>query len=293
MNNLEIRELAKSYFMKLQEEICESFSSLHGESFKEDLWDRDGGGGGRTRIYSEGDLFEKAGVNFSEVFGELDPKFADSMPLGNGTEFYATGVSLVMHPTNPFIPTTHANFRFIQRGDTAWFGGGADLTPYYPNKEDVVHFHSTYKNALEPFGPELYPEFKKKCDEYFYIPHRGETRGVGGIFFDYQIADETKFEMLKSCGDSFVESYLPIVTKSFDKKFSEKQKEFQEIRRGRYVEFNLLYDRGTIFGLKTKGRVESILMSLPLKARWVYDHQIGEDSEESKLLDFLKPQEWL
>lgn len=291
--NLEgLREEAKNYFKLLQDEICSSFAELHGESYKEDLWDRDGGGGGRTRIFTEGKLFEKAGVNFSEVHGQLDPKFAESMPLGNGTQFYATGISLVMHPVNPFVPTTHANFRYIQRGDTGWFGGGADLTPYYPTEEDVIHFHKTYRDALEPFGKELYPEFKKKCDEYFYLPHRKETRGVGGIFFDYQKAEEDKFSMVKACGDKFVESYKPIVERNLSAEFTQEQKEFQEVRRGRYVEFNLLYDRGTIFGLKTNGRVESILMSLPLKTRWVYDHKIPDGSEESKLLDFLTPREW-
>jgi coproporphyrinogen III oxidase len=293
MENLEeLKTQAKSFFMDLQDQICDAFEDLHGESYKQDMWDREGGGGGRTRIFSEGKLFEKAGVNFSEVYGELDPKFAESMPMGNGTSFYATGISLVMHPVNPFVPTTHANFRFIQRGDEAWFGGGADLTPYYPYEEDVIHFHKAYKDALDPFGSDLYPAFKKKCDEYFYLPHRNEMRGVGGIFFDYQKASAEKLSMVKACGEKFLDSYKPIVEKRISESFTKEQKEFQEVRRGRYVEFNLLYDRGTIFGLKTGGRVESILMSLPLKTRWVYDHKIQEGSREAELLKFLQPKEW-
>ena len=289
-----VREEAKTFFMNLQDQICEAFVPLHGQSHKEDFWKREEGGGGRTRIFSEGDLFEKAGVNFSEVHGKLDPKFADSMPLGNGTEFYATGISLVLHPVNPFVPTTHANFRYIQRGDVGWFGGGADLTPYYPYKEDVVHFHKTYKDALDVYDSSLYPEFKKKCDEYFYLPHRKEMRGVGGIFFDYQeVAKENRFNMIKDLGNVFVSSYLPIAEKRNSMSFTEQEKEFQEIRRGRYVEFNLLYDRGTIFGLKTNGRIESILMSLPLKTRWVYDHQVESGSKEEELFPYLQAQDWV
>ena len=179
-----LKEQAKEFFMNLQDEICEAFIPEHGSKYMEDLWDREGGGGGRTRIFNEGNLFEKAGVNFSEVFGQLDPKFASSMPMGEGTEFYATGVSLVMHPKNPFIPTTHANFRFIQRGNQAWFGGGADLTPYYPFEEDAQHFHQTYKDCLDSFDKDFYPKFKAECDKYFYLPHRKEMRGIGGVFFD-------------------------------------------------------------------------------------------------------------
>ncbi|MAF92661.1 MAG: oxygen-dependent coproporphyrinogen oxidase [Bdellovibrionaceae bacterium] len=289
-----LKEQAKEFFMNLQDEICEAFIPEHGSKYMEDLWDREGGGGGRTRIFNEGNLFEKAGVNFSEVFGQLDPKFASSMPMGEGTEFYATGVSLVMHPKNPFIPTTHANFRFIQRGNQAWFGGGADLTPYYPFEEDAQHFHQTYKDCLDSFDKDFYPKFKAECDKYFYLPHRKEMRGIGGVFFDYQHSEdmEKTFEWVQACGKSFINSYLPIVERRKGISFTEEQKEFQEIRRGRYVEFNLLYDRGTIFGLKTNGRIESILMSLPLKARWVYDHQIKVGSPEAELLGFLQPRDW-
>lgn len=291
---MEIRDRARDYFKNLQEKITEKLSHLNKQSYQQDLWDRDGGGGGDTRVYEAGALLEKGGVNFSEVYGDFSPEFAKTLPHGNGTEFYATGISLVLHPINPFVPTVHANFRAIQRGDSLWFGGGADLTPYYPYREDAVHFHKTYKEALDPHGEELYPEFKKKCDEYFYLPHRKETRGVGGIFFDYQMGDmEQKFNMLKSCGDAFLPSYLPIVEKRLHMEFNKRHKKFQEIRRGRYVEFNLLYDRGTIFGLKTNGRVESILMSLPKNVQWHYNYQMDDFSEESKLLDYLKPQDWV
>ncbi len=299
MRFMEKRTVQSEYFKDLQERISESLSEIQGQKFKKDIWTREEGGGGDTRIFSEGSFLEKGGVNFSEVHGKFTPEFAEKIPFGSGLNFYATGVSLVLHPKNPFVPTVHANFRYIQRGDTGWFGGGADLTPYYLFEEDAIHFHKTYYNALKPFGEDLYPKFKAHCDEYFYLPHRKETRGVGGIFYDYQAETlelangQTVFEMSQACGNSFLESYLPIVEKRLKLPFSEKQKAFQEYRRGRYVEFNLLYDRGTIFGLKTNGRIESILMSLPLHARWEYDYKPEPSSEESKLAEYLKPIDWV
>jgi coproporphyrinogen III oxidase len=239
-------------------------------------------------------------VNFSEVHGKFSLEFADKIPFGDGLEFYATGISIVLHPKNPFVPTVHANFRYLKRGSAAWYGGGSDLTPYYVFEEDAVHFHKTYFDTLNAFSKDLYPKFKKTCDEYFYLPHRNETRGVGGIFYDYQqegtIFNETGksvFEMSKACGNSFLKSYIPIVEKRLSYPFTAENKKFQEYRRGRYVEFNLLYDRGTIFGLKTNGRIESILMSLPLHARWEYNYQPTPGSPEEKLTSYLKPIDWL
>ncbi len=281
------------FFKSLQEEITTALDVVNKKSFLQDDWLRDGGGGGDTRVYTDGDLLEKGGVNFSEVFGQFSPEFAKQIPHGEGLDFYATGVSLVLHPKNPFVPTVHANFRYLKRGSAAWFGGGADLTPYYVFEEDAVHFHSTFATALNPFGVDKYPKFKKQCDEYFYLPHRGETRGVGGIFFDYQMESDGPFEMVQSCGRAFLKAYLPIVEKRIQTTFTDAQKEFQELRRGRYVEFNLLYDRGTLFGLKTNGRVESILMSLPQKVRWGYDYKPRAGTPEAQLTNYLKPIDWL
>ncbi len=288
-----MKEKITAYFKSLQDQITSEVSSLDENQCKEDTWQREGGGGGRSRVFMNGKAFEKAGVNFSEVYGSFSPEFAKTLPMGDGLEFYATGVSLVLHPENPFAPTVHANFRYLQRGSVGWFGGGADLTPVYPFLEDVIHFHKTFKEALDPFGKDLYPIFKKECDSYFYLPHRKETRGVGGIFFDYKPRDEQTFEMVQACGNQFLQAYLPIIRKRLNTPYDNKQKEFQEYRRGRYVEFNLLYDRGTIFGLKTNGRVESILMSLPKKAQWWYDYQAEGDVDEKKLLEFLRPRDWL
>tara|TARA_B100001248_G_scaffold257619_1_gene240480 strand:- start:9615 stop:10487 length:873 start_codon:yes stop_codon:yes gene_type:complete len=284
-----MRDQAKEYFQSLQDQICDSLTGYNGESYQQDMWERPGGGGGRTRVFSGGKLLEKGGVNFSEVYGKFSEDFAKSLPIGDGLDFYATGISLVLHPENPHVPTIHANFRYLERGASGWFGGGIDLTPYYPRHEDVIHFHSTICEALG----DRYQEFKQECDKYFYLPHRQETRGVGGCFFDYQEVSDTNWQMVKKCGDAFLPSYLPIVDKRLSEKFDRKQKDFQEYRRGRYVEFNLLYDRGTVFGLKTNGRVESILMSLPKHAQWWYDHKIEPGSEEAKLLDYLKPRDWL
>lgn len=284
---------ARNYFKSLQEKITKELSALNRQSYRQDIWEREGGGGGDTRVFEGGDYLEKGGVNFSEVYGEFTPEFAKSMPHGDGTSFYATGVSLVLHPRNPFAPTVHANYRFLQRGSASWFGGGADLTPCYFFKEDAVHFHRTYFEALKPFGANLYPDFKKNCDEYFYLPHRKETRGIGGIFFDYQMASPQVFEMVRACGDRFLESYLPIALRRKDMPFQPSHKEFQEIRRGRYVEFNLVYDRGTVFGLKTGGRIESILMSLPKFAQWHYSFQPTPGSPEAEIYQYLKPTDWL
>lgn len=283
------------YFRGLQDRTCASLESLDGTAkFREDLWQREGGGGGRTHIMTGGAVLEKAGVNFSEVHGELSEDFARQIP-GEGRDFTATGISLVLHSQNPMVPAVHANFRFLTKGDKKWFGGGSDLTPYYPYQEDVVHFHQVWKDVCDRNRTVAdYPRFKKWCDDYFFLPHRGEARGVGGIFFDYLESQfDLTFSFVRDCGDSFLKAYVPIAENRKSEFFTPAQKAFQEFRRSRYVEFNLLYDRGTIFGLKTGGRIESILMSLPPVVRWNYDYQIEPGSREAELLAFLKPQEWL
>jgi coproporphyrinogen III oxidase len=263
---------AVTYFQGLQDQICSALQTLDGRApFREDAWRRAEGGGGRTRVLTEGAVFEKAGVNFSEVWGELAPEFAAQIP-GEGRSFTATGLSLVLHPRSPLVPTVHANFRYLTKGSKWWFGGGADLTPYYPYREDVIHFHRTWKQVCDRHPSVVdYPRLKKWCDDYFFLPHRGEPRGVGGIFFDYlEGAWDALFAFVRDCGDAFLEAYRPLVEKRKDLPYTDRQRAFQEFRRGRYVEFNLLYDRGTLFGLKTGGRVESILMSLPPVVRWQY-----------------------
>jgi coproporphyrinogen III oxidase len=292
MDSIESR--AADYFRGLQDRITARIGQLDGKrEFRQDAWERPGGGGGRSRVLEDGGVFEKAGVNFSLVHGELKPDFATSLP-GDGSAFVATGISLVLHPRSPRVPTVHANFRCLRRGHATWFGGGADLTPYYPVREDVVHFHDTWKTACDGHDPARYPRFKKWCDEYFYLPHRGETRGVGGIFFDYLIDDtERDFAFVRTCGDAFLDAYVPIVERRIDDAWGERERAFQLQRRGRYVEFNLLYDRGTIFGLKTDGRVESILMSLPPHVDFPYDPQYAPGSEEAQLFSYLKPRDWL
>jgi coproporphyrinogen III oxidase len=292
---LDHRQRAASYFQELQERICTALADLDGQgAFREDHWLRQGGGGGRTRVLHDGGVFEKAGVNFSDVAGELAEDFARQLP-GAGRDFLATGISLVLHPRSPLIPTVHANFRFLSKGNQEWFGGGADLTPYYPFREDVVHFHRVWKQACERHQRLVdYRRLKQWCDEYFYLPHRGEARGVGGIFFDYLEGDwEGLFAFVRECGDAFLEAYLPIARRRKDEPYTAAQRAFQEYRRGRYVEFNLLYDRGTLFGLKTGGRIESILMSLPPVVRWEYDYQPEPGSREAELVnDYLKPRDW-
>lgn len=281
------------YLQDLQDRICTGLAQIDGRTFQEDRWQREGGGGGRTRVLVDGNVFEKAGVNFSDVFGQFSEEFAAQVP-GEGRDFTAAGVSLVLHPRNPFVPTVHANFRFLTKGSKSWFGGGADLTPYYPFRDDVVHFHRTWKTACTRHpAPVDYPRFKKWCDEYFFLAHRGEARGIGGIFFDYLEGDlEKLFAFVRDCGDSFLEAYLPIVRRRKDEPYSERERSFQEFRRGRYVEFNLIYDRGTLFGLKTGGRVESILMSLPPRVRWPYDYRPEPGSREAELYEYLKPRDW-
>jgi len=285
-------------FRQLQDDIVAALERADGASFREDRWDRPGGGGGRTRVLSDGRLFEKAGVNFSDVHGELRPEMAGALP-GDGPRFRATGVSLVLHPRNPRVPTMHANVRHIARGATSWFGGGSDLTPYYVVREDAAHFHRVLRDACARFDAGFYPRFKRWCDDYFFLPHRGEPRGVGGVFFDYlgagaertaarpgpgaaegdaaasapsaiEADPERLFEFVVALGEAIMPAYLPIVDRRRDEPWGERERRWQLLRRGRYVEFNLLYDRGTIFGLRTDGRIESILMSLPPEVRWEY-----------------------
>ncbi len=285
---------AGDYFCELQDRICGGLEGLDGQArFREDLWQREGGGGGRTRVLIDGGVFEKAGVNFSAVSGQMAEEFAAQVP-GSGRDFTAAGISLVLHPSSPLVPTVHANFRFLTKGDRQWFGGGADLTPYYPFREDVIHFHRTWKAVCDRHGPPVdHARFKKWCDAYFYLAHRAEPRGVGGIFFDYLEGDlEALFAFVRDCGDAFLSAYLPIARRRKDLPWTERQRAFQEFRRGRYVEFNLIYDRGTLFGLKTGGRIESILMSLPPLVRWPYDYRPEPGSPEGQLYDFLTPRDW-
>jgi coproporphyrinogen III oxidase len=286
---------AAKYFSELQAEICRVLAEIDGgKDFGSDAWQRPGGGGGVARVLEGGLVFEKAGVNWSSVDGELPAELADHMP-GSGRAFQASGVSLVLHPRSPMVPTTHANFRCLRKGDAVWFGGGADLTPYYLFREDAVHFHKTFAAACDhhrPVGD--YDRFKKWCDDYFCLPHRGETRGIGGIFFDYQRGDfESLFQFVSGCGDAFLPAYVPIAERRRNEPFGEREREWQLFRRGRYVEFNLLYDRGTVFGLRTGGRVESILMSLPPRVRWGYDITPAPGSREAELVANLRAQEWL
>jgi coproporphyrinogen III oxidase len=290
-----MRKRAQEFFSDLQDRICSAIEEVDGKArFREDRWQREGGGGGRTRVIEEGGIFEKGGVNFSAVEGILPEEFAKKIELGDGLQFFATGVSLVLHPRNPYLPTVHANFRFLEKGSTGWFGGGTDLTPYYPFREDVIHFHRTLKDACDRHDREHYPRFKKWCDEYFFIKHRGETRGVGGIFFDYLQGDlEGLFAFVRDVGESFLPAYLPIIEKRRDHPYNERERDFQLVRRGRYVEFNLVYDRGTTFGLETRGRTESILMSLPPLARWVYDYKPLPNTPEFEAWSYFKPQNWL
>jgi coproporphyrinogen III oxidase len=288
------RAEAAAYFRDLQDRICAGLAEIDGMAgFREDIWLREEGGGGRTRMLADGGVFEKAGVNFSAVFGQLSPEFAAQVP-GEGRAFTATGISVVVHPRTPMVPTVHANFRYLTKGDKRWFGGGADLTPYYPFRQDVIHFHRVWHDVCARHGPPVdYARFKKWCDEYFFLSHRGEARGVGGVFFDYLEGDfAALLNFVKDCGNAFLDAYLPIVRRRKDLAYTERERAFQEIRRGRYVEFNLIHDRGTLFGLKTGGRIESILMSLPPVARWLYDFQLQPGSREAELLEYLTPRDW-
>ncbi len=293
---------AAKFFGDLQSDICTALADTDGgggAGFGSDAWQRPGGGGGVARVLEGGAVFEKAGVNWSSVEGELPAELADHMP-GQGRTFRACGVSLVLHPRSPMIPTTHANFRCLIKGDALWFGGGADLTPYYLNAEDAEHFHSVLAAACDrhrPIGD--YDRFKAWCDEYFFLPHRQETRGVGGVFFDYLGAKgdkydpEAMFTFVQDLGRSFLKAYVPIVERRNVEPYGELERAWQLRRRGRYVEFNLIFDRGTLFGLKTNGRVESILMSLPPLVRWDYDVMPTPGTREAELLTHLRPIDWL
>lgn len=291
----------KSFFMSLQDQICEQLSAIDSSEFEQDQWVREEGGGGRSRVIKNGNVFEQAGVNFSHVFGANMPASATAhRPELQGRSFNACGVSLVIHPHNPYIPTTHMNVRFFiaekEGADPVWwFGGGYDLTPFYPFEQDIKHWHQTAKDICDQYGEAVYPKYKKWCDEYFYLKHRDETRGIGGIFYDdlNELGFEPCFEFTQKIGRSFCEAYIPIVNRCKDMEFGDRQRQFQLYRRGRYVEFNLVFDRGTLFGLQTGGRTESILMSMPPLARWEYQYTPEAGSEEAKLYDVLKPIEWL
>ncbi len=297
------KEAVKAYLLALQDSICQSLESIDGEGvFEQESWQREEGGGGRSRVMNNGALIEKGGVNFSHVHGTQMPASATAhRPELAGRSFEAMGVSLVIHPDNPNIPTSHANVRFFiaeKEGEAPvwWFGGGYDLTPYYGNEEDCRHWHQTAKDACDPFGEDYYPRFKNWCDDYFYLKHRKEPRGIGGLFFDdfNQLGFERSFAFMQAVGDSYIQAYGPIVEKRKQEAFTEQQKEFQLYRRGRYVEFNLVFDRGTLFGLQTGGRTESILMSLPPLVRWVYNWQPEPGSPEAELTEkYLQPQDWL
>ncbi len=293
----------KTYLLQLQDAICRALQAEDGAAaFAEDSWERPAGGGGRSRVIAEGAVIEKGGVNFSHVFGDALPASATAQrPQLAGRSFEAMGVSLVIHPHNPYVPTSHANVRFFiaeKAGEAPvwWFGGGYDLTPYYANREDCIAWHKTAQRACAPFGDDIYPRFKKWCDDYFYLKHRQEARGVGGLFFDdfNELDFDRSFALMRAVGDSYIPAYLPIVARRKETPYGERERQFQLYRRGRYVEFNLVYDRGTLFGLQTGGRTESILMSLPPLVRWQYDWQPQPGSAEAQLTEkFLPHQDWV
>ncbi|MEM9907635.1 MAG: oxygen-dependent coproporphyrinogen oxidase [Cyanobacteria bacterium P01_D01_bin.44] len=319
----EARQRFKHYVQSLQDNICAALEQLDRQAtFQEDNWQRAEGGGGRTRVIREGQVFEQGGVNFSEVWGDtLPPAILSQRPEAAGHDFYATGTSMVLHPRNPYVPTVHLNYRYFEAGPVWWFGGGVDLTPYYPFVEDVIHFHTILKQACDIHHPEFYPAFKCWCDEYFYLKHRQEARGIGGIFFDYldyrgnlysgpnlkgaaaqysqRVGPVSKnwddlFDFVQSCGNAFLPAYLPIVERHQNSPYGERERDFQLYRRGRYVEFNLVYDRGTVFGLQTNGRTESILMSLPPLTRWEYGYTPQPGTPEADLYEtFLKSHDWV
>ena len=292
----------RAYLLSLQDRICAAIEAEDGAArFREDVWERPEGGGGRSRVLSEGAVFEQAGVGFSDVFGQgLPPSATAQRPELAGRSFEALGVSLVFHPRNPYAPTTHMNVRFFiaeKEGSEPvwWFGGGFDLTPYYGFEEDAVHWHRTAREACAPFGPGVYPRYKKWCDEYFFLRHRGEPRGIGGIFFDdlNEWGFDRCFALLQGVGDHLLPAYLPILRRRKDTPYGERERDFQLYRRGRYVEFNLVWDRGTLFGLQSGGRTESILMSLPPLVRWRYDWHPEPGTPEARLYEeFLKPRDW-
>jgi len=299
-------EAVKSFLLDLQDRICAALEEQDGGKFLEETWQREEGGGGRSRVLEQGVVIEKGGVNFSHVMGDQLPASATAArPELAGRSFQAMGVSLVIHPRNPYIPTSHANVRMFvaeKEGEEPvwWFGGGFDLTPFYAFEEDVIFWHQTAKNACEPFGADVYPKYKKWCDEYFYLKHRDENRGVGGLFFDDlnswqgEVDFDQSFEFMQAIANSYIDAYCPIMAKRKDMEFGERERKFQCYRRGRYVEFNLVYDRGTIFGLQSNGRTESILMSLPPVTHWDYNWSPEDGSPEAKLYtDFLPHKDWV
>jgi coproporphyrinogen III oxidase len=301
---MSIKDQFYNYIVSLQSNICEGLEKIDGGAkFIEDRWERPEGGGGLSKVIAHGNVFEKGGVNISAVDGELPQSMRDTFGV-TGKAFFACGLSLVIHPKNPYVPTVHANWRYFELYDEngkiadSWFGGGSDLTPYYIFEEDGRHFHGTLKSAMDKFGKDLYPKYKDHCDKYFVNKHRdNEARGIGGVFYDYvrplNAEDASRLvDFQKANGDAFLQSYLPIIEKRRNMVYGDREIFWQEIRRGRYVEFNLVHDRGTLFGLKTNGRTESILMSLPPRARWEYNYRPGPGSEEEKLLQYLKPREW-
>ncbi|GAA0795042.1 oxygen-dependent coproporphyrinogen oxidase [Marinobacterium sediminicola] len=296
-------QLVKEYLLDLQDRICSALEQADGEGrFVEDSWERAEGGGGRTRVISKGAVIEKGGVNFSHVHGDALPASATAhRPELAGRRFEAMGVSLVIHPHNPYVPTSHANVRFFiaeKEGEEPvwWFGGGFDLTPYYGNDDDCRHWHQVAHDACAPFGEDIYPRFKQWCDDYFFLKHRQEPRGIGGLFFDdlNELGFERSFALMQSIGDAYVPAIVPIIEKRKETPYGERQRDFQLHRRGRYVEFNLVWDRGTLFGLQSGGRTESILMSLPPEVRWDYDWKPEPGTEEAQLYDrYLQPRNWL
>ncbi|NDW17020.1 oxygen-dependent coproporphyrinogen oxidase [Alteromonas genovensis] len=297
----DVIEAVKAYLLNLQDTICQTIELADGKGqFTEDSWVREEGGGGRSRVMKNGAVVEQGGVNFSHVFGSQMPASATAnRPELAGRNFQAMGVSLVIHPHNPYIPTSHANVRFFiaeKEGESPiwWFGGGFDLTPFYPFKEDVQHWHDTAKKLCAPFGEDVYPKYKEWCDDYFYLKHRNETRGVGGLFFDDLNAwgFDQSFAFMQAVGNGYIDAYVPIIERRKNTAYGERERDFQLYRRGRYVEFNLVFDRGTLFGLQTGGRTESILMSMPPLARWEYCYSPSPGSAESKLTDWLKPTNW-
>ena len=289
------------YLTGLQNRICAELESIDGQAgFAHDRWERPGGGGGESRVLAGGAVFEQAGVSFSHVFGnQMPPSATKNRPALAGKAFQAAGLSLVLHPVNPYVPTTHANFRFFTAGRRKpvwWFGGGFDLTPYYPFLDDVIHWHRVAKSVCDPFGEDLYARYKQWCDEYFYLKHRDEARGVGGLFFDdlYEEGFDRSFDFVRTAGDSFLKAYRPILEKRMSHRYGKRQRDFQLYRRGRYVEFNLIYDRGTLFGLQSGGRTESILMSLPPVVHWDYNWQPEQGSAEAELYEkYLQPNDWI